>query len=534
MAKSEKRWQLLLVADDGRIIPFKRIKGIAVGVVVLVVLLGLFCAGLAWQLTAEKVRHRRTQEALADADRKVTHYKHEHELIAAELVLAEARMEKAGLPVPRRKERIPQQAAASQENTQAIDDAAAEDASATPARELTQETAAPASPAESASASPEGSAVGATADENPSSETKPSEIPSVVALGDLEMEHDIDKKVLMARFRVNNEGPPSSPIAGQCVVVLKNEDLDRDAWQTMPDVPMADGIPEGERGRSFKISRFIDMEIIAPVKKDPSVFTTATVYVFDKSGVELLSKDFPITLPAPAPAPEPTADTTAAPTAESASPNTVQKPVVDVAGLEMTHDANNNKVLRARFRISNNGDPTVPVAGRCVVVLHDAQMDADAWLAMPGVDLVNGEPDGSRGQAFKISRFRDMEIKSMDQTDRSAFTVASIYVFDTSGTRLLQKDFPIQLPAPEPAPEPSTDVVSETPDTSSPSADTTDAPASAGASSPTENTETEDAVRSLPLPDQPAVGLPQTTPDNDQLPVDGTQPAKTPDSRARF
>jgi len=533
MAKSEKRWQLLLVADDGRIIPFKRIKGIAVGVVVLVVLLGLFCAGLAWQLTAEKVRHRRTKEALADADRQVTHYKREHELIAAELVLAEARMEKAGLPVPRRKERIPQQAAAPQENTQTIDDAAAEIASATPSTELTQATAASASPRDSDSASvpPEGSAVGATADENPPSETKPDEMPSVVALGDLEMEHDIDKKVLMARFRVNNERPRSSPIAGQCVVVLKSEDLDRDDWQTMPDVPMADGIPEGKRGRSFKISRFIDMEIIAPVKNDPSVFTTATVYVFDKSGAELLSKDFPITLPAPAP--EPTAETTATPTATLASSNTVQKPVVDVAGLEMAHDAN-NKVLRARFRISNTGDPTVPVAGRCVVVLHDAQMDADAWLAMPGVDLVNGEPDGSRGQAFNISRFRDMEIKSLDQKDPSAFTVASIYVFDTSGTRLLQKDFPIHLPAPEPAPEASTDVVSETPDTSSPSPDTTSTHAPAGASSATENTQTGDAARSLPLPDQPAVGPPPTTPDNDQLPVEGTQPTKTPDSRARF
>ena len=60
MAKPEKRWQLLLVADDGRIIPFKRIKGIAVTLAILLVILGLVCAGLGWQLTAEKVRHRRT------------------------------------------------------------------------------------------------------------------------------------------------------------------------------------------------------------------------------------------------------------------------------------------------------------------------------------------------------------------------------------------------------------------------------------------------------------------------------------------
>jgi hypothetical protein len=71
MAKPEKRWQLLLVADDGRIIPFKRIKGMVMTLTVLLVLLVLICAGLAWQLTAEKVRHRRTADQLADATRQM-------------------------------------------------------------------------------------------------------------------------------------------------------------------------------------------------------------------------------------------------------------------------------------------------------------------------------------------------------------------------------------------------------------------------------------------------------------------------------
>ena len=48
MATSEKRWQLLLVADDGRIVPFKRVKGVVVTVAILMVLLGGLCAGLGW------------------------------------------------------------------------------------------------------------------------------------------------------------------------------------------------------------------------------------------------------------------------------------------------------------------------------------------------------------------------------------------------------------------------------------------------------------------------------------------------------
>ena len=37
MTKPEKRWQLLLVADDGRIVPFKRVKGVVVTVAILMV-----------------------------------------------------------------------------------------------------------------------------------------------------------------------------------------------------------------------------------------------------------------------------------------------------------------------------------------------------------------------------------------------------------------------------------------------------------------------------------------------------------------
>jgi hypothetical protein len=47
-----------------------------------------------------------------------------------------------------------------------------------------------------------------------------------------------------------------------------------------------------------------------------------------------------------------------------------------------------------------------------------------------------------------------MEIKAMGQTDPSSFTAATVYVFDASGAKILEKDFPIDLPAPKPDPAP--------------------------------------------------------------------------------
>ena len=126
--------------------------------------------------------------------------------------------------------------------------------------------------------------------------------------------------------------------------------------------------------------------------------------------------------------------------------------MVDVSDLKMKHDAG-NQLLWARFRVKNTGPRSSPVAGRCVVVLKNDKADSTAWLAMPGVTLVEGKPDGKRGQAFKISRFRDMEIKATGQTDPSSFKTATVYVFDTSGVLVLRKIFSIDLPAPKPEPE---------------------------------------------------------------------------------
>jgi len=305
MAKPEKRWQLLLVADDGRIIPLKRIKGIAVTLAILLVILGLACAGLGWQLTAEKVRHRRTMAELTDANRQVVHYKSQHELITAELVLAEARMEKSGLPVPRRQSRAERQPPVEPVDAKPVPEPTVADGEKeTPSSGAAGQAAAKPASAPPAATPPASVAKAAVPDAAPTEATAAPEQP-VVAMDDLEIEHDARKKVLLARFRVKNTGPRSSPVAGRCVVVLKSDQMDSDAWLAMPGVALVNGEPDGERGQAFRISRFRDMEIKAMGQADPSSYTTATVYVFDSSGAKILEKDFSVDLPAPPPEAEP-------------------------------------------------------------------------------------------------------------------------------------------------------------------------------------------------------------------------------------
>jgi hypothetical protein len=323
MAKPEKRWQLLLVADDGRIIPFKRVKGIALTLMILLVLLGLVCAGLAWQLTAEKVRHHRTLDRLADANRQAAHFKSEHELIAAELVLAEARMQKAGLLISRRQERIPQQVPVKTTDGEAEQDDSvkAPDLPATDDPTDAEEASPP------IEALPVTDAVQETLPVVQPVEEPPEPITPAVALGDLEMKHDAERKILLARFRVSNAGPRSSPVAGRCVVVLKTDSSDDKAWLAMPGATLVGGKPDGKRGQAFRISRFRDMEIKAVGQADLSAYRTATVYVFDTSGAPITEKEFPVDFPEPKPEPQPAP----APAPMPAPSPAVNVPVNDMA-----------------------------------------------------------------------------------------------------------------------------------------------------------------------------------------------------------
>lgn len=432
MTKPEKRWQLLLVADDGRIIPFKRIKGIAVTLLILLVLMGVVCLGMGWQLTRANQRHQRVMDQLAEMRREAAHYKREHELVAAELVLAEARMEKAGLEVTRRQRTVPEEGPAIATAGAAAVPVEGADAQASAVPAADRPTVASADPPPSPAA-------------DPPTETTVTSGPAAVDLENFVITHDVSRSLLQARFRVNNTGPPSAPVAGRCVVVLKRDPADPDAWLPLPQDALSGGKPDARRGRPFKISRFIDMDIVTAAMNDPSDFKLATVYVLDPSGEVLLQRDYPVDLPA---AKTETAPASIAATAAGAAVGgDAADTIVEVSEWAIQHDTA-RRILRAQFRVTATGPSSAPVEGRCVVVLKSERLAPDAWVAMPDVTLTNGLPGAGQGPRFSISRFRDMEIETAVKTDPSVFDSATLYVLDEDGEVTLEKKFTVALPAP--------------------------------------------------------------------------------------
>ncbi|BBO81649.1 hypothetical protein DSCO28_22150 [Desulfosarcina ovata subsp. sediminis] len=361
MSRPEKRWQLLLVADDGRIIPFRRIKGVAIALVVLVVLLGVLCIGLGWRLTVQNVNHAHTLDQLSEARERADHFKHEHELISAELVLAEARMEKAGLPIPRREESPAAAIPGQTDNERVVTEKTAEGTrpSVTPPA---PSPAAPESQASKGTTAPPPVAAGVhPPDRKPAvfvdlpaprvpqpTPAEPSSTPSAtasqtispsVAVGAITVRYNAATKRIQARFRIRNTGSRRTPVAGRAVMVLGGGQVPTDRWLALPDVTLVDGKPDGRGGRKFRISRFVDMDLSVQSPKDPSVYQTATVYIFDKNGALMVEQTAAVDLPAPAPktapAPPP-AETETPPPAETTGSepqaDTVEEAISSEAG----------------------------------------------------------------------------------------------------------------------------------------------------------------------------------------------------------
>ena len=510
MTRADKRWQLLLVANDGRIIPFRHIKGIALMLVLVLLVLALLCLVLGWQLTTEKLRYRQTTTELNAARQDADRYKRELELLSADLVLNEARMEKAGLPVPDRtplpvpEERAPETAPDETENDRTVSDepdadTIMDDVSAdsgktdTPAADNAA-VAAAASDASVAAPKPE-----PVSEPLPEPVSEPASEAATVAIKSPSIRHDAKRGKLFARFRIENTGDRSKPVAGRCVVVLTDAP-DGAPDFSMPEVPLEGGEPDGQAGQAFNIRRYMTMEISRQAPVDPSVYRAAVIHVFDDGGAPLLENRVPLDLPPP-PQPAVSPETPASVVPVDAEGRSAPSPV---SASDLKASVAADRGITIRLRVKNVKPGPGAVRGRLVIVLKGDGVGPDQWLSLPDVPMVDGTPEGTQGRSFRIVRFIDLTLQAKGPADPSIFDKALVLLFDEGGQRLFSREFPVAFPAP-------------------PSA------ASSPPATPTRSAATSDDAADVAAPNNASEG-----PSDEQAPA---SPPGTPgqaDTRARF
>lgn len=102
---------------------------------------------------------------------------------------------------------------------------------------------------------------------------------------------------LRIRFTVKNISNEIEPISGNIFVILKPGTDDPMDWVPIPSVNLVAGKPaESRKGQFFSIRRFKPVRFIITDRADYKKFKDATVFVYARSGELVTQKTFPLNL----------------------------------------------------------------------------------------------------------------------------------------------------------------------------------------------------------------------------------------------
>ena len=276
-AKAHRRWTLLVVGDNGRVVPIRHAKGWLTVVLILLLAAVFTATGSLWLLRLKQERTHRLRSELSELREQIDNLQQERDLLMARLAVAQARL-KASV--------------ANGENRPVAAPAAVDDRGQDPGQ-AKSDAASPPAVTEAPAAATETPAATEAAVPAPASGSGPK-----VAVEDFRMARDPETDALRVQFKLINVTGEEEPVSGHTIVVLKNPDLPQDRWLTLPKVPLSDGRPAAPgRGRYFAIARFNTVRFPAGGQRQLHGLNRATVFVYGPDGVLLLEKDFPVNLP---------------------------------------------------------------------------------------------------------------------------------------------------------------------------------------------------------------------------------------------
>lgn len=280
--KRDRYWSVMLVGDQGRIIPFRRFKGIAIGVVGSLVLAVLVIVGLSIAYMWQTDRIDQLDSALKETNQQMAKLRDERDLLVAKMVVTNKQ------PISEQENQL----SSTDTDSPVQKDAkrAAQPASAVDPSKTAASVKPPQEKEQQVQKAPE--------------KKKPA--PPVRFGADIRrfnIDYQTRQNLIKCVFRIYNTSKPKQALSGRSVVVFKNLDEPPIKWLAVPQVQLIDGVPNGNQGKSFKINNYRTMTFKAYGLKPPVRFNTASVYVYTGDGKLLLNREIPIDIDVPVPAP---------------------------------------------------------------------------------------------------------------------------------------------------------------------------------------------------------------------------------------
>ncbi len=261
---SRDRWTVLLVGSHGRVITLRRLR-MLLGIAAALLTLSLLSAAV-FGLGAFRVEMQRREllQTLAAARDQMATLSRDRERLAAELVLAEARLREIA-------------------------------ASSSPS--VAEGAAAGAQTAQAESPPPEASLNAGTAVPLAAEPPPPIRPPLSVQVESFAARFDAAASALEIRYRLAVSGSTRRPVEGHVIVVFKGEDPDPGTWISMPSVPLPRGRPSGaDKGYRFAIGHAKEFTQRLRLPFPPEGIAQALVYVFASDGQLLTARRYEVRL----------------------------------------------------------------------------------------------------------------------------------------------------------------------------------------------------------------------------------------------
>lgn len=271
-AYNRKKWSILFIGEEGKVVTVKHFKGIVAGLTAVLTALVLAVMVLSYQFQHRAERIEKLRRGMAGVEEENSSLKDEKDRMLARLVILESQLKAL------EKEKAAGKAGKPQKEGEPVEKAAKEPA---PAPSTEKEETKPQAVAKSQAAA---------------SQTQWP--PVTIANKNLIVCQDPNSESMRVEYKVINTGPKDTPAAGRSVIILKGDNMNAEDWIVLPNVPLLDLKPAGERGKRFRIYNFRTLKYMVELSAVKGRLETATIYTFTVEGELLMERDYPLEMAA--------------------------------------------------------------------------------------------------------------------------------------------------------------------------------------------------------------------------------------------
>jgi hypothetical protein len=273
-AYNRKKWNILFIGEDGRVVTVKHFKGMVAGLALSLTLLSAAVAVLYYQHQNRTEQVGALKNAMAQVAEENRDLKDEKDQMLARLVILESALKAYEEPVGPQDVDRPRDSGASPQDT---------GGEPSPIRaDVNKEQ--KIMPGEPAADALEGSG-----DEAP---------PISITNTNLVVCQDPNSDNMRVEYKVMNIGPKDTPVEGRSVIVLKGGNMNPEDWIVLPNVPLLDLKPAGDRGKRFRIYNFRTLKYTITSPADINLLENATIFTYTEDGRLLMERDYPLEMSA--------------------------------------------------------------------------------------------------------------------------------------------------------------------------------------------------------------------------------------------